>query len=686
MLLVAALLIALTCGSSRAVAQPGGGGMDIPNAPGSMFGKKKETREIAGPSLSATDEPVADIRIAGNTTIPTTQILNQLQTRIGRPFDPALVQRDVRKLASKGWFVDVQPSYEQAQGGRIVIFKVIERPVVRYVEYLGNVGLRSKKLAKETELKVGGPVDPYAVQEAKRKLIDLYHRNGFNNAQISILEGDKPTDHGIVFVINEGTAQKIWKVEFIGNEFVSEKRLRTKIDSKPPLLMIFKGYVDRDEIDGDVSKLTAFYRSFGYFQAKIGRELLFDEKNKWLTLRFVIHEGPRYQVESVAFIGNKLFSTDSLTMGVEMKPDPTSGTGVQKLYHMVRPLPPGPQPFEQDRMNADVAWLKELYGSQGYIFADVKAEPVFLEEQGKLRLMYHIEEGKRWRVGNIYVHINGENPHTKIQTALNRLSIHSNQIADIREIRASERRLQASGLYMADPAKGVMPKITYHIPEVGDTETAKREGGSGFRGQSPDGAAPGASGLANGIQLLPAPGLAPVAPPVDENGPPLIAPPQTSVYSQGAAPESTQTYKVPTAADFTPADDQVDMHLYIDSPVPGADATDESQTTEMLPAAPTAPAPRPYEVRRPPYDEAAAAPQQTNTTPFAQSPNPTAPGNYNRIVVRTQSPYQPPSSQPYASPAGATANTYPDPYAAAPSAQSSADHYSATGYGGQTVG
>ena len=94
---------------------------------------------------------------------------------------------------------------------------------------MATEGVRTKKLEKETGLKVGGPVDPYAVQEAKRRIIDLYHRNGYNNAQINILEGDKPTDHGIVFVINEGEMQKIWKVDFVGNEFISERRLKTKI-------------------------------------------------------------------------------------------------------------------------------------------------------------------------------------------------------------------------------------------------------------------------------------------------------------------------------------------------------------------------------------------------------------------------------------------------------------------------
>ena len=433
--------------------------------PPSMFGKKEPEREASGPSLSATDEPVAEIRVVGNKTIPTTQILNQLQTRVGRPFDPALVQRDVRKLVSRGWFVDVQPTYEQGATGRVVILKVIERPVIRFVEYLGNEKIRDKKLAKETELKVGGPVDPYAVEEARRKIIDLYRRSGFNHAQVTVLKGKENTDNGVVFVIHEGLQQKVWKLDFVGNEFVRDGRLKTQVESKPPLMMIFKGFVDEEQIDADVQKLTAYYRSFGFFQAKVGRQFEFDEKNKWLTLRFVIHEGPRYQVEKISFIGNKIFASDSLAMGIKL---------------------PGGQPFEQAKMNGDVEWLKELYGSQGYVFADIRAEPIFSEEPGKLDVMYHIEEGKRWRVGNIRVHINGDNPHTKIQTALNRLSIRSGEIVDIRELRASERRLQASGLFMSDPVRGVMPKITYHIPELNDTEVAEGQGGPGFRGQSPD--------------------------------------------------------------------------------------------------------------------------------------------------------------------------------------------------------
>lgn len=558
----------------RAAAQGMSPGMSNPAA---MFREKPKSAEtISGPSIAATDEPVVEIRIIGNKTIPTSEILDQLRTRVGRPFDPMLVQRDVRKLASQSWFVAVEPLYEKTPEGRVVILKVVERPTIRYVEYLGNSKIRDKKLAKETGLKIGGSVDPFSVEEARRKLVSLYHRNGFNDANVTILEGNKTTDQGVVFVINEGVAQRIWKVQFVGNTFVSGRRLKTQIESKPPIMYVFKGFVDRDKIDGDVDRLTAYYRSFGYFQAKVGRKLEFNEKGNWMTLTFVVHEGPRYDVRNVSFMGNGLFADSSLSMGMKL---------------------PSGDPFEQAKMNADVEWLKEVYGSQGYVFADIHAEPVFLEEPGKIDLVYHIDEGRRWRVGRIFVHIAGDNPHTRILTALNRISLRPGEIVDIREVHASERRLRASGLFLADPARGVAPKITYRIQELGDEEIATGASDPVYRGQSPD------------------------------NYPPR-SPSYQPTYPQG-------TYVVQPPAGYVAADDAVDVHLQFEDPPPAARA---QQTVQSGAAAPQSSQPK-------------SAPSSGNA--------------YQALVVRTQSPYQPPSPQPQSSVVNA---------------------YATTRYGGQAVG
>ncbi len=581
--LVVGVLIA-----SDASAQGMGGGMgggSMPNP--SMLFKKEKEREIIGLSLAATDEPVIDVRIEGNKLVPTPQILNEMQTRVGRPYDPALIQRDVRKLASRSWFVAVEPEIEKTPEGRIVTIKVVERPTIRYIEYLGNDveflgrgGIRDKTLAKETGLKVGGSIDPYAVEEARRKLIALYRRNGFNTTQVSVLEGNKPTDKGVVFVINEGDAQRIWKVEFEGNEFVTDGRLRTQIESKKPLMYLFKGYVDREQIDGDVDRLTAYYRAFGYFQAKVGRKLEYDEDGKWVTLRFVVNEGPRYQVRNVTHVGHQIFAGTSLAGGMS--------------------LPEG-EMFEQAKMNNDLQWLKNLYGSQGYVFADIKAEPVFLEEPGKIDLVYHIDEGKQWKVGRIFVHIDGDNPHTRIQTALNRLSIQPGQIVDIREIHASERRLQASALFLTDPQSGAAPKITYRIRDLNAEQVASEEAQS-VRGQSPDGTNPTAAAAAN-----PSPG---------------------------------QDYEI---------------RWKIDNSAQPA-------------AAPTVP-----------------PVSQSSASLYQNSP-------YQKLVVRTQSPYQPATTQPYA----ATAPVYPSSQAghpvvqaggaaAVPTAPYAPSAYAASPYGGQPV-
>ncbi len=340
---------------------------------------------------------------------------------------------------------------------------MVERPTIRYVNYIGNEKVSDKKLAKETGLKAGGSVDPYAVEEGRRKIKENYAGRGYNKVQITILEGSKPTDQGIVYLINEGTSQRVWDVQFIGNEFVPDGRLKTIIKSKPPILKVFKGYLNRQQLDADVDQLTAYYRSFGFFQAKVSRKIDYNEKGNWAELTFVIDEGLRSKIRNVKFLGNTKFAPNAMAAAAKL----SAG-----------------QPFEQSKVQRDTLWLQELYGSHGYVFADIRPEPVFLEEPGDLDLLYHIDEGEQFRVGRIFVHIGGDNPHTRIQTALNRMTLRPGDIIDIRELKSSERRLVASSLFHSDPAAGVRPKITYRIPEDAGSEYASAPGG--LRGQSPD--------------------------------------------------------------------------------------------------------------------------------------------------------------------------------------------------------
>jgi outer membrane protein insertion porin family len=265
--------------------------------------------------------------------------------------------------------------------------------------------------------------------------------------------------------------ERIASVNFVGNTIASDERLKTQIKSKPGFLwVLFGGKVDRKQMDEDVERLTAYYRSLGFFNARIGRELQFNEAGTWLSLSFVIDEGPRYVVRNVTVMGNEKFSTHNLLGKTELH----SGD-----Y------------FNLAKMNRDVRTLLDEYGSRGHIFADVQADPRFLEEPGELDLVYSIKEGGVWRAADIDVHIEGEHPHTRESVVLNRLSVRPGDIIDSRELRASERRLKYSQLFQNDQATGTSPQVVVRPPELQEPAENIAEGSSprsgAYRGQSPDG-------------------------------------------------------------------------------------------------------------------------------------------------------------------------------------------------------
>jgi outer membrane protein insertion porin family len=227
---------------------------------------------------------------------------------------------------------------------------------------------------------------------------------------------------------------------------------------------LFRGKVNHNQIGEDVERLTAYYRGLGYFRATVGRELEYDGSGQWVTVNYVINEGPRFEVRNVSVVGNEKFTEEQITEQFDLKAG---------------------EFFNLDKMQRDENVLRDLYGSQGHIFADIKATPVFQEEPGQLDLVYRVDEGELFRVGEIKIHVKGESPQTKRSVVLNRLSLRPGDVIDIRKVRASERRLKSSQLFIVNPAEGEPPKIVIRPPTLEETEHLAEKRRK-VRGQSPD--------------------------------------------------------------------------------------------------------------------------------------------------------------------------------------------------------
>jgi outer membrane protein insertion porin family len=146
-------------------------------------------------------------------------------------------------------------------------------------------------------------------------------------------------------------------------------------------------------------RATDYYRNWG-ISGRIARDLEYDASAQWGTLTFVIDEGPRYRIRDLSVVGNKKFDAQQLLDQLKLR---------QGDY------------FNLDKMQLDESLLRDAYGSQGHIFADIKASPRFQEEPGQLDLVYQIEEGDVFRVGKI-IHVAGRPAHSQ-DVVLNRRSL-----------------------------------------------------------------------------------------------------------------------------------------------------------------------------------------------------------------------------------------------------------------------
>jgi outer membrane protein insertion porin family len=455
--------------------------------------------EPAAASAVAGGTVVKEVRVEGNHTTPVSK-MPKLRTRAGEPYDPQTVKDDVRALASSRKFLDVKPQLQAVPGGMVVIFQVVERPTLEYVYFVGNQDVRTQTLRKKSELEVKQPLDPYAVEEGRRRVEAYYREKGYNHITITTIEGNKPNDHGAVFLVDEGKSERVLWTGFEGNTVLGDARERYYVKTKPGFLWLFGGKVDRKKIEEDEQALLALYRGMGFFKAKIGHDLEYNEEGTWLSLKFIIDEGPRYSIRNVAFMGNEKFKVDELNKNLEQ----VNG-----------------KPFSQTSLDHDLAGIRDVYGAHGYVFADVQAETVLAEDKPEMDLKYMISEGKQYRVGQININITGDQPHTRHSVILNRMALRPGDILNTKKLREDERRLKFASVFNADPTKGGgAPKITFSKPAgEKDEQLAGRDsstsstpssrpnpsptsssgygggspssyggayGGSNYRGQSPD--------------------------------------------------------------------------------------------------------------------------------------------------------------------------------------------------------
>jgi outer membrane protein insertion porin family len=327
--------------------------------------------------LFGTGPRVMNVTITGAQMLESQAILNSLRIREGGTYNDAKVASDIRRLHSLGYFETVEVETQDVTGGKSVRFIVTERPQILIIEYEGNEKYDKDDLDKAVGIKIMDVASDDRLLQAVSNLQRFYTEKGYSQAKISY--DIVPTADGkarLIFHINEGGKLFIDKIDFIGNEFYSDFRLRRVIESDSKGFLSFitgSGKLEREKLNNDAQLLMVHYNNNGFLQARVGEpEVIPSERENGYLVIFPIVEGRRFKVGNISLTG-------------ELRPEDDQAKLLKLLDISDEKY------VSREILMKDQNSLLTYYKNLGYYYANV--EPVFAEPTAEdvVDVSYNIE-------------------------------------------------------------------------------------------------------------------------------------------------------------------------------------------------------------------------------------------------------------------------------------------------------
>lgn len=384
---------------------------------------------------------VADVIPVGNVQVPTQRIKTTLKTHPGQEYSQAVVDEDVRELYKNPAIKEVQVKLAEAGPGKVVVyFQVTEHPNrIQEVLYPGAKHISKDDLEGITGLRAGMVLNPVAVQVARQSILRKYtQEKGRLFTSVEILEGDKPNDTRVVFAVTEGDVVRVSDIAFTGVAFVAEGRLRTLLVSSRTFLGI-GGEYNQMMVEADIGKLVEYYKSYGFHDVRVSRELIWEENASRAKLVFHVQEGRRYRFGDVQVDGPRHLPQDQLISLCAAR----EGNF-----------------YSENEVKRDQEIFKTMRGWEG-INAVVNRDLTF-KENGEVNVRYEVVERPPHTVGQVIV---VGNTTTKMNVILRQVPLYPGQILSYPDLRVAERNLARLNIFEADGDKGTRPTLEVLDPD-----------------------------------------------------------------------------------------------------------------------------------------------------------------------------------------------------------------------------
>ncbi|WP_207687921.1 outer membrane protein assembly factor BamA [Desulfonema limicola] len=324
-----------------------------------------------------TRERVAEIVIKGNKRIESDAVKRIIKTKQGDVFLARSLSEDMKAVYKMGYFEDIRIESEESPNGKIITFNLKEKPTIRRINFSGNKLYDDNEISGSLTIKTGSVVNIFTIQNNISRIESLYKEKNYHNvkAAYKIIPVDN-NQADIEFTIDEGEKIRIKKIDFIGNNSYTSKELKKVMKSSEKGFwswLTSSGELNREDLEQDAARLTAWYQNNGYIEARIGDPEL-EFKDNWIYITIKIVEGSRYKVGQVSIKGDIIKSEKELFDKLEISS--------QEYYN-------------REILRTDILKLSDIYSDEGYAYVDII--PGIKTNPGTLTvdLTYEIKKGRK---------------------------------------------------------------------------------------------------------------------------------------------------------------------------------------------------------------------------------------------------------------------------------------------------
>lgn len=184
------------------------------------------------------------------------------------------------------------------------IIDVIESKVIENIYINGNISFEDDLILENLTSKVNSPLVKSNITNDISLIKKIYKSLGYTNIDIKTVSESYSKDRvNLIFDISEGKISKIIDINFIGNNFFSDKYLNNLISSEArSVLDIFnKGSnFDSSFFIFDSNKIINTYEDYGFFDSEVTYQIK-DLANSNYILTFYINENDRLLIKDVKY-------------------------------------------------------------------------------------------------------------------------------------------------------------------------------------------------------------------------------------------------------------------------------------------------------------------------------------------------------------------------------------------------